>query len=258
MKAFIRTSLAVALVASVSCTVKQTDVPGLTGPSEFATSIRLTATPDTIRHDGVDSSSMLVSVADVNGSPVAGLQLRLDILTDDGPADYGVLSQRTVSTGSDGRARFTYTAPPAPPINSPLDTCAATIFSPFLLSGCVEIVATPIGSNFAGRPSETVRIHLIPASVITPPVDPTAPVAAFSITQGSAVRRYIFNASSSTAYAGRTIVKYEWFWGDGESAVRTEPNEDHDYPLPGVYPVTLKVTDNAGVTGSVTLVLSAN
>jgi hypothetical protein len=257
MNALIRTSLAATLAASVACTVQQTDVPGLTGPSEFATSIRLTATPDTIRHDGVDSSSMLVSVVDVNGAPVAGLQLRVDIIADGGPADYGVLSQRTVSTGSDGRARFTYTAPPAPPINSPLNTCAPTIFSPYLLSGCVEIVATPIGTNFAGRPSEAVRIHLTPSSVITPPADPTAPVAAFTITTGSAVRRYIFNASASTAFAGRTIVRYEWFWGDGESAVRTDPNEDHDYPLPGVYPVTLKVTDSAGVTGSVTQVLSA-
>ena len=80
MNALIRTSLAVTLAASVACTVQQTDVPALTGPSEFATSISLAATPDTIRQDGVDSSSIVVTARDVNGSPIAGLQLRLDIL----------------------------------------------------------------------------------------------------------------------------------------------------------------------------------
>ncbi len=256
MKALTRLVFAAALVSS-ACTVQQADVPGLTGPSEYATAIKLTATPDTIRHDGVDSSSIVVSVADANGAPVSGAQLRVDIMAQGGPADFGVLSQRTVSTGTDGRARVTYTAPPAPPLNSPLDTCGA-VYSPGLLSGCVEIVATPIGTNFSGRPAETVRIHLVPGSVITPPVDPTAPVAAFTITPGSAARRYIFNASASTAYPGRTIVRYEWLWGDGESAIRNAPNEDHDYPLAGVYPVTLRVTDDAGVTGSVTQVLPVN
>jgi PKD repeat protein len=53
-------------------------------------------------------------------------------------------------------------------------------------------------------------------------------------------------------------VRYEWLWGDGESAARTAPDEDHDYPRSGVYPVTLMVTDDAGVTGSVTQVLSVN
>ncbi len=257
MKALTRLVFAAALVSS-ACTVQQADVPGLTGPSEYATAINLTATPDTIRHDGVDSSSIVVSVADANGAPVAGAQLRVDILADGGPADFGMLSQRTVSTGTDGRARVTYTAPPRPPLNSPIDNCEPTINSPNLLSGCVEIVATPIGTNFAGRPSQAVRIHLVPANVITPPVDPTAPAAAFTVTPGSAARRYIFNASASTAYPGRTIARYEWLWGDGESAVRSAPNEDHDYPLPGVYPVTLRVTDDAGVTGSVTQILSVN
>jgi hypothetical protein len=249
MKALTRLVLAAALISS-ACTVQQVDVPGMTGPSEFGTAIRLTATPDTIRHDGVDSSSIAVSVADANGAPVAGAQLRVDIV--DGPADPGVLSQQTVSTGTDGRARLTYTAPRRPPLNSPLGTCRG------LPSACVQIMVTPIGTNFSGRPSETVLIHLVPESVITPPVDPTAPVAAFVITPGSAARRYVFNASASTAYPGRTIVRYEWLWGDGESAIRTAPNEDHDYPQPGIYPVTLMVTDDAGVTGSIAQFLTVN
>ncbi len=254
MNALIRTSLAVTLAASVACTVQQTEVPALTGPSEFATSISLAATPDTIRQDGVDSSSIVVTARDVNGSPIAGLQLRLDILAGGGPADYGTLSQRTVSTGSDGRARVTYTAPPPPPPNSPLGSCSAS--SKTLIGDCVEITATPILTNYGARPTETVRIHLVRQSVILPPVDPTAPTAAFSITLSSTPRRFFFNGGASTAVAGRSIVRYNWSWGDGESASRVESTEDHDYPSAGIYPVTLTVVDSAGVVGSVTQTIS--
>ena len=116
----------------------------------------------------------------------------------------------------------------------------------------VTIAATAILTDYRTRPSERVLIHLVPAAVILPPVDPTAPTATFAITLSSAPRRFLFNASASTAVAGRTIVRYEWSWGDGESASRVGPTEDHDYPLSGIYPVTLTVVDSAGVTGSVT------
>jgi len=51
-------------------------------------------------------------------------------------------------------------------------------------------------------------------------------------------------------------VRYNWSWGDGESASRVESTEDHDYPSSGIYPVTLTVVDSAGVVGSVTQTIS--
>jgi hypothetical protein len=250
MKALIRITVAATLAAGAACTVQQTDVPGLSGPSEFATALSLSATPDTIRQDGVDSSSIVVTARDASGGPLAGLQLRLDILADGGPADFGTLSQRTVSTGADGRVRVTYTAPPAPPKNAPLGFCSESQAT--LPGDCVAIAATPVLTSYGSRPTETVLIHLVPAAVILPPVDPTAPTAAFAITQSSTPRRFLFNGGASTPVAGRTIVRYEWSWGDGESASRVEATEDHDYPQSGIYPVTLTVVDSAGVTGSVT------
>src|ERR687893_669166 len=51
------------------------DAPALAGPSEFATVITLTATPDTLVQDGSSQATIQVTAVDVNGRPVSGLQL---------------------------------------------------------------------------------------------------------------------------------------------------------------------------------------
>ena len=54
-------TLAAALMVGAACTVHQTTSPALTGPSELATSVRITATPDSISQDGASQSSVVVS-----------------------------------------------------------------------------------------------------------------------------------------------------------------------------------------------------
>jgi len=53
-----------------------------------------------------------------------------------------------------------------------------------------------------------------------------------------------FDASLSTP-GGGTIVKYEWDFGDGETA--TGKMVSHSYANPGIYTVTLNVTDSQGL-----------
>ena len=53
-----------------------------------------------------------------------------------------------------------------------------------------------------------------------------------------------FDASASTPDGG-TIVKYEWDFGDGETA--TGKMVSHTYANPGIYTVTLNVTDSQGL-----------
>lgn len=246
-----RSTLLAALLATTACSVQQTEVPSLTGPSEFALSIDIEASPDTIRQDGIDRSTIVVTARDVNGAPRSGVTFRLDMLTEAGPAEYGTLSSRTVTTGGDGRVQVTYTAPPPPPANAPLSTCG-TFNTPTLLGGCVAIAATPVGTSFAAAHSRSVQIHLVYPSVILPPSDPQAPTAAFTFAPQSprAGQVVLFNAQASTAVPGRTIVEYSWTWGDGESSTRLVPTEDHDYVAPGLYPVTLTVVDDAGLQGT--------
>ncbi|WP_438431493.1 S8 family serine peptidase [Gorillibacterium sp. sgz500922] len=58
-----------------------------------------------------------------------------------------------------------------------------------------------------------------------------------------------FSAAKSSAPAGK-IVKYEWSFGDGATASTVEAK--HKYAKRGVYTVTLKVTDNRGISVQIT------
>ena len=62
-----------------------------------------------------------------------------------------------------------------------------------------------------------------------------------------------FNGSGTLINAnpeGATAVKYEWDFGDGETATGAEVT--HTYTRTGTFTVTLKVTDSAGRVGSTT------
>lgn len=87
-------------------------------------------------------------------------------------------------------------------------------------------------------------------TTVSVPVGAAAPVAnfVFSPTSPAAGQQVNFNATSSTAPAGRTITGYRWDFGDGTIGTGAEPN--HAYVAPGTYNVTLTVTDSAGATST--------
>lgn len=53
-----------------------------------------------------------------------------------------------------------------------------------------------------------------------------------------------FDGSSSTASDGSTIISYDWDFGEGNTSTEISPT--HEYPIDGVYVVSLTVTDNMG------------
>src|SRR5262245_12350703 len=174
------TLLAMALALLGSACVSSTEIPPLTGPSEFALSFNLTATPDTIPQDGRSTSTITLTARQGDGKPAVGQVFRLDMLVGFVPADYGSLTQKTVVTGSDGKATVAYTAPNPVIAGGNPGSCAPSIFSPSLPGTCVSISATPIGTNFAGGTnSQLVDIHLVPLGVILPPAD--VPTASFVV-----------------------------------------------------------------------------
>ena len=103
--------LATAVVAA-ACTMTDGSAPPLAGPSEMSLSL--------VDYGKSRRSVARRLVADIDyasrratrtGSLRQIVPLRIEILADGQPVDFGTISARTLVTNSNGRATFTYTAP---------------------------------------------------------------------------------------------------------------------------------------------------
>jgi len=224
-----RTTFAVALLLAASaCTVKKTEAPPVSGPSELGTALTLQALPDTLPQDGSSQSQIVVQARDANGGPVRSLAVRVEITVNGIVQDFGQLSARNVATGSDGRTSVIYTAPKA----------ADTVDH----STIVAVKVTPVGSDAATQVARTVNIRLVPPGVITPPggnapdftISPDAPL--------------VLQTVSFVAENDVDVTNYSWSFGDGGSA--TGRIVSHQYSRAGSFPVTLSATFNDGVVGT--------
>mgnify|MGYP000963481676 CR=1 FL=1 len=199
MKALSFTLAGLAVVLASGCTVHQTETPALSGPSEFALSLSVSASPDTITQDGRSTANVVVTARDANGKAIANAPFRFDIIVNGSAADYGTLSSRNVVTGSDGRATAVYTAPPAPPTGSSVGTCSGNILETATAGRCVEVVATAVGTDYYASEARSALIHLIPVGIILPAG--STPTASFAMTPAAAVSGFYF-AHPDSQYFG--------------------------------------------------------
>jgi hypothetical protein len=235
-KVFTAVTLMAIVVAATGCTVHDTDVPPVSGPSEFALSLRATATPDTLSLNG-STAALVVKAFDEKGNPKSGVSIRLDVIVGGAIVDCGQLTQRTVTTASSGEASTVFTAPSIP---LPMPECRNLSLDG---TGTVTVLATTIGDNASTSTSTLVTIRMVQPTVIQAPGGPTAN---FTVTPNPALKApdvVTFNASGSKAAVGRTIVGYSWNFGDG--GTKTGPVVTHDFN-PGSYVVVLTVTDDIG------------
>ena len=231
-----------AVAAAAGCTVSETNPPALAGPSELGLSLTLAATPDVLSQDGSSQSTVVIQAMDPNGQPVRNLGLRVEVTLGGRPADYGTLVPgKNVSTGSDGRATLWYTAPPAP-VQS-VDTGA----------NIITLAVTPSGSDYRTANPRTVDIRLVPLGVIVPQGGPTADFI-FGPPLPRVLELVQFDGSLSTTEPGSTVDVYTWNFGDGDppKEVKGSSATTHDFLKAGTYAVSLKVTDSAGRTHTVT------
>lgn len=84
-------------------------------------------------------------------------------------------------------------------------------------------------------------------TVLVAPGTPPTAVFTTSPTSPGVNQDVFFNASASTAAAGRTITKHEWSFGDGNFG--SGEIVTHRYAAGGAYQVSLTVTDDAGSIG---------
>jgi PKD repeat protein len=234
----LRATLAgLALVLS-ACGVHQAVTPTATGPSGFATTVTMTANPDSISQDGASQSAIVVTANNASGAALSGLTVRLSTMVAGTVQDFGVLSARSVVTDSAGHANAVYTAPPS----SPLTGGSGVV---------VSIIASPIGTDAVTTNSRQVDIRLVPPGVILPPAG--TPTASFTVSPTPVLANVpsIFDASSSTPGSGSAgIVSYSWNFGDGAQA--SGRSVSHTFNAQASFLVTLTVVNDRGVAASTT------
>ena len=225
------THVLVLLTAALAggCTMSDSEPPPLAGPSEMSLSLAITANPDVLSLDGSSQTLVMVDARDANGQPAANVPLRVEIIANGQSVDFGSISARTLVTGSNGRASFTYTAPS-------------------FVTGAipdVQLAVTPTGSDASSHVRRVVEVRLVPPGVIA-----GSPIASFSFlpanpTAFSDVR---FDASASTGGLGAVVTSYVWDFGDNTSGTGIRPT--HQYTVSGSYVVRLTVTDSNGGTNT--------
>lgn len=229
--------LALLALAFSGCSVEETSAPPLAGPSEFALGIVLQATPDSILQDGISQSVITIEAKGPDGRPARGVAVRLMMSVSGQAVDFGTLSTKTTTTGDDGRARVTYTAPPKPVEAVGTGTV-------------VTILVTPVGSDFRGEHERQVDIRVIPPGVIVLPNAPPQAAFTFTPTSVTAFTTVAFDASPSSdegVPCGSNCV-YEWNFADGGNA--TGMIVTHEFRSAGTFVVQLTVTDARGRSGS--------
>ena len=109
-------------------------------------------------------------------------------------------------------------------------------------------VVTLTISDAVGRTAQVAQTIAVAGGV-----NPTA-VFTFSPQNPLINERVNFNAAASTAAPGRTIVSYDWDFGDGSFG--TGQTVFHSFALARSYVVVLTVTDDSGKKGTTTTTVS--
>jgi PKD repeat protein len=237
-------AVALSLVVS-ACTVQETPIPALTGPSEYALRVALQAIPDSILQDGASQAVITIEAGTPDGQPVRGLPLRIEMLVGGVLLDYGTLSSKTVVTDNDGRARVTYTSPPRLP--EPVDTFTIVTF-----------LVTPIGNDYRGETARQVDIRLVPPGILLPPNATPQASFTFQPLNPQILSDVVFDASGTTDEVDEngnpipcgTRCTYTWDFGDGNTGSGIFAT--HQYRNIGSYLVRLTVSDSRGATSTVT------
>jgi len=110
-----------------------------------------------------------------------------------------------------------------------------------LAPGCQS--ETPVGPGVVKITESTTTTTTTTTTTSTIPASTVASFT-FSPLTPEVLQVVYFDASGSTPGTGRTIVRYDWDFGDG--LTKTGIKSTHDYTPSGMYLVTLTVTDDSG------------
>ena len=245
-----------AAVALSGCTVKKTETPDPTGPSELGLSLELRVSPDVLTMDGVSQSTLTITSRDSNGAIQPNVDIRVESVAGGEIVDvFGRLSTKNVKTGGDGRATLTYTAP-----NSVSNTNSDSG------GNLVTLIAIPAGYDYHNAVARQVQIRLVPQGVVLPQAGAPMPKFTFSPTAPGEGQDVIFDASAtipsclpnpSDPNNGNACIptsgvatSYQWDFGNGQTGAGQRVTTRFD--TRGTYAVKLVVTNDRGLSNSVT------
>jgi len=225
------------------CGLDEVKIPAIDGPSELAEAIHLTITPDILTADGFSTAFVQAEFRDQNNKPLANRDIFFALADESGHfADIGTLfdlagnelgaTDAIFRTNAQGIAQLIYRAPPR---------TDATANQTILVS------ARPVGTDANSAMYRTVRLELRSAERRLFPQVPgnSAPNCGFVVEMGTGRAGSTILFQSTDSDDDGTIVRYEWFWGDG-TPVTYFPDTAHIFRFPGTYQVTHVVTDDDG------------
>lgn len=215
-----RAPLALLALGAMSCGLDRQSAPDLTGPSEFATSVTLTASPEVVTRDGASQSVITVSVRDASGAPAANRVIRLGLE----PSIGGDLSSFQVTTNSNGTATVVFTAPS-------IDTAVNS----------VRVLAVPAESNFDNAAARNVSIALL---------GPTAAEPAFTFSPAAPQRfqSVVFDATTTMIEGQQCGSSCTYTWDFGTESSVTGMVVTYSFRQEQTYVVTLRATSPGGMT----------
>ena len=230
---------AVLLLAAMaaSCGLEKQSAPDLAGPSEFGTSLTITATPDSLIQDGASQSVINVQARDANGTPRANLGLRIEGTSSVAQIPV-VFTQTFVRTDAQGRASFGLVAPPPP---------AVTPATPPVIT----VRVTPENTDFGSSSPRAVQVALV-APEGTPPAN-NDPVPSFTIMPAVGIinQNITFDASATMDEGQPCGSRCTYLWDFGDFTTGNGITVNKSYTLPATYTVTLTVRDDRGAVVSV-------
>ncbi len=219
--------LVIAGLAVIPSCVDTVEIPEVTGPSELAVSLQLSAIPDELVADGWSSSVIEAVYRDPSGQRQSGqtihfdLGARTEVVSGGAFSDIGNLAPlngpRPVAGGTEARAVSAVTDGDG--------VARARYWAPFrtdqVNDTTVTVTARPAGDDFRGDVNRQVNIKLRAADR---PLFPGGATCAISVEPQKTIYNVNeiinFTATQATGSCGNNpIARYEWDFGDGHTAV---------------------------------------
>lgn len=224
---FNRSAVLVLLAAvSSACSMDKTKQPALAGPSEFAVSMEMRATPEVLERDGSSQSVIRVFARDFTTGKTAAARRTFALTLD--PVDAGTLSASQVTTGADGWGSVIYTA-----ARSSQDVEKVTI-------GAVPLAGTDELGNSTNTREQVVTIWLRGAN---------APTSSFTFAPAAPKQFDLvtFDASGTTLDGKACMDTCKFTWTFGAEGSATGEVVTHRFENIGTHTVTLSVTGPSGI-----------